>query len=227
MAVLTELTPREVTMHATRTSVLISEISAMAAALVLSCCLYLPVEAIAETDAFPPPSTSYQGIFATVGMAQKNNKGIGNGFSGGFGLRSEHWGMKLCAINNPEFDSDRISILPALFSQAPLIDLGDNRTSSEYGFDLNYYINVNKAVSLYAGPGLYYIGEQDIQLEKYADGSYSKSAFAGPKTVKFAPSAEGGIHLNIPLSSRGSGRLLLGVGYHTQRGITADLGLRF
>jgi hypothetical protein len=216
-----------VTMNAMRTAVLASEVSAVAAvaaALLLSCCLCLPVGAIAEPA--PSPTPSYQGIYATVGLAQKNNRGISNGLSGGLGIRGEHWGMKLCYVDNPEVNTDNISILPSLFAQAPLVDLGNKRVA-EYGYDIDGYINVNRTISLYAGPGLYYVAQQDIQQEQYSNGLRSSSYFGGPTTVKFIPTAEGGIHLNIPFSSKGSGRLLLGVGYHTQRGLTFDLGLRF
>lgn len=180
----------------------------------------------AESESNIPLTPSYRGIFATVGFAQ-HNKGIGNGVGAGFGVRFERWGMKLCYIQNPEFDDSRISILPELFHQAPLIDLGNKRTGDEYGYDLDGYFNIYEIVSIYAGPGIYYIGMQDIKLEKYDNGSLSRSAFAGPKKVRYAPAGEAGIQINIPYSSTGDGRILVGAGYHTERGVTVDFGVRF
>ena len=181
----------------------------------------------AHAEAGSPSITTYQGEFATAGIARQKNRGIGSGISGGMGFRTKYLGMKFCVIDRAEFDDSRISILPAFFHQAPLVDLGKKQTGTSFGYDLDGYINLGETISLYAGPGIYFAGVQDIQLEKYADGKFSHSAFAGPKREKFVPAAEGGLQLNIPFSSKSAGRVLLGIGYHSIRGITCDLGLRY
>lgn len=171
---------------------------------------------------------NYGGIFSTFGTHARS-KGIQSGFSEGFGLRFENFGMKIAYIQNYEFDQDRIGIIPGSLGDltgnpSTWNNLGAKRTAGTYGIDFDYYWNLNRVISLYAGPGLYYGQYQDIRVSKGDGVTPIGYVDAGGVKARYFPSVEAGVHVNV---SMGSSYFLLGVGYHSERGITGDIGIRF
>ncbi len=171
--------------------------------------------------------SSYGGMFVTGGYT--SHKGISSGASSGFGVRGKNLGVRLSYIDNAEFDDSKISILPEFFATSQgkkLVDLGSKRTGAEYGIDFDCYYNINETVSLYAAPGIYYAGYQDIKKVDEG-GKLSDKAFAGPTKAKYIPAGSAGVHFNIPVSKEPGGRILVGIGYHSQRGVVFDVGARW
>jgi hypothetical protein len=186
----------------------------------------------AQYPQYPFTDATYNGIFATFGY-NPGNKGIRSGVSEGVGIRFRNFGMKISYIDNYEFDQDRIGLMPGyigdMFGGRPSDweSLGNLRTAGQYGFDADYYHNINKIVSLYGGVGLYYGAYQNIRRNIGGGAGIIPIGYIDADGVRchYSPAVEAGIHVNIPVSD--GGYMLLGVGYHLVRGATFDIGIRF
>ena len=181
-------------------------------------------------QAYAEKSSEYCGMFGTFGN-NPSNKGISSGNSYGFGLRNEHLGIKFSFIDNFELDAKTIGFLPPeiaeMYAPTQWKQLGKKRIT-EYGFDFDYYYNVNRFLSFYVGPGIYYASYRDVKISLGGGLIPAGYISGGNEEVKYIPSAEAGVHFNFNVTGNAAaGRILLGVGYHTERGITADVGLRF
>jgi hypothetical protein len=141
----------------------------------------------------------------------------GTGAGGAIGIRGEHIGARLGYVDNEEFDQNRISIIPAAFARFPTVNQGYKRVGPTWGFDFDFYLNPLQCLSLYAGPGIYYSGREEIIRETYGDGSLSTNAFGGNKKQDYVPTGSGGVQLI-------AGHLLIGAGYHSLRGYTVSIG---
>lgn len=181
------------------------------------------------SDVYPYSDYYGGGIFATIGL-NPSNKGIRSGISEGFGVRWKSLGIKISYIDNWEYDQDKIGIIPGSVGDLSgnatnWNNLGSKRTSGEFGFDADYFYDLNRHVSLYVGPGIYYQGYQNIRVSK--GGSIVPVGYVDADGVKahYKPSIEAGVHFNFPVIKYTY--MLFGVGYHSERGVTADIGIRF
>jgi hypothetical protein len=172
--------------------------------------------------------SSYAGIWMEGNCnPNRSTPGVSSGCGGGFGVRTEHGGVWLAGADQQEFRQANIAIIPASFSPNKFVNTGYKRMGALFGFDIGYFANMNETFSFFIAPGLYYAMKEEVIREVSSNGTLSRMAFAGNKKVEYIPTGYAGIHINLKLSKDTDGRLLIGAGYHTERGYTFALGGRW
>lgn len=133
------------------------------------------------------------------------------GFAVGF--RGQELGVEIGGINESDYSSDDVFDYPAPSSF--FTDLGEQKVDSAVGFDILGFYNPSKQVSFFGGLGLYFQEYRRIArstallLYTEAKDTEAEAAFSGG--VQFFP----------------SGSLMLGIGYHSIRGLNGQIGMRF
>lgn len=97
------------------------------------------------------------------------------------------------------------------------IDIGRQDTHSASGIDILGFFDLSKQVSLYLGPGLYWRTYKDVAMSNVTGWFYTQSEYTETESV-----FSGGIRF-YPVGISG----MLGIGYHSDRGINIQLGRRF
>ena len=134
------------------------------------------------------------------------------GFAVGF--RGVDLGIELGGINESDYSSSDISDYPAPFTG--FFDLGKQKVDSAIGIDVLGFYNASKQLSFYGGLGLYFqeyrrIAQDDVTLLLYTEAEETEAEAAFSGGIQFFP----------------SNAVLLGIGYHSIRGINGQIGMRF
>jgi hypothetical protein len=170
------------------------------------------------------PSPAYPPIDDrdTQSPPQRNNQKftISAGFKDGLinpavGIRWNNFGFEFGAI----FNEDR---LPGILNDFSLPsnflfnDLGEKKTSAQYGGDILGYFDVNPSVSLYGGVGLYVQSKSRIAQSQATNELYKQT-----DNNVVTPTVTVGVDYNV------SDAVNVGIGYHSLRGINGRIGIGF
>jgi hypothetical protein len=156
----------------------------------------------------------------TLGDRNTQKFTISAGFKDGLinpavGIRWNNIGLEFGAI----FNEDRLPgvlndfSLPANFL---FNDLGEKKTSANYGGDILGYFDVNPSVSLYGGVGIYFQSKSRIAQSQATNELYKQT----DNTV-VTPSVTVGVDYNL------SEAVNIGIGYHSLRGVNGRVGISF
>lgn len=134
------------------------------------------------------------------------------GFAVGF--RGQELGVEIGGINESDYSSDDIYDYPV--PHLNFTDLGEQKVDSAVGFDVLGFYNPSKQVSLYGGLGLYF-----QEYRRIARSNLSALLYTEAKDTEAEAAFSGGVQF-FP-----SGSLMLGIGYHSIRGLNGQIGMRF
>jgi hypothetical protein len=169
----------------------------------------------------PPAYTPIEDNYPPTVTPENNQKfTISAGFKDGLinpaiGIRWNNIGLEFGAIFNEDS-------LPGILNDFSLPsnflfnDLGEKKTSAQYGSDVLGYYDVNPDVSLYGGVGLYFQSKSRIAQSQATNELYKQT-----DTTTITPAVTVGVDYNI------SDAMNVGLGYHSLRGINGRIGIRF
>ncbi|MCC6502415.1 MAG: hypothetical protein IT362_04675 [Deltaproteobacteria bacterium] len=134
------------------------------------------------------------------------------GFAVGF--RGVDLGIELGGINESDYSSSDIYDYPV--PHTDFTDLGKQKVDSAIGLDVLGFYNASRQLSFYGGLGLYFqqyirIGQSNISGLLYTEAEETEADAAFSAGIQFFP----------------SNSVLLGIGYHSIRGINGQIGIKF
>jgi hypothetical protein len=134
------------------------------------------------------------------------------GFAVGF--RGHDLGVELGGINHSDFSSSDIFDEPA--PDLNFTDLGKQRVDSTIGFDVLGFYNPSPKLSFFGGLGLYFqeyrrVVQDNVSLFLFTEASETEADAAFSGGIQFFP----------------SNAIILGIGYHSIRGLNGQIGIRF
>lgn len=136
------------------------------------------------------------------------------GFAVGF--RGVDLGIEIGGINDSDYSSSDMYDYQIPFIDQYTIDLGKHKVDSAIGFDVLGFYNASKRLSFFGGLGLYFQEYRRIMLDDWTGLLYTES-----QETEAEAAFSGGIQF-FPSSA-----LVLGIGYHSIRGINGQIGIRF
>lgn len=134
------------------------------------------------------------------------------GFAVGF--RGHELGVELGGINESDYSSDDVYDEPV--PHLNFTDLGEHKVDSTVGFDVLGFYNPTSQLSLFGGLGLYF--QEYIRI---ARSNVSGLLYTEAKDTEAEAAFSGGVQF-FP-----TGSLMLGIGYHSIRGLNGQIGMRF
>lgn len=151
-------------------------------------------------------------VFASVGFRNGNT-------SPGIGVRYSNVGLELGAIFNQDSFSNTLNDFSLPTNNptfANVNNIGVKKVSPQWGADVLGFVDVAPRVSVYGSVGIYFQGVSQI-VESQATGEFFK------QTNETSVTGAVGGGLNFKASENAS----IGVGYHSLRGVTGGVGVRF
>jgi opacity protein-like surface antigen len=147
-------------------------------------------------------------IFGSVGFRNGNT-------SPGIGVRYSNVGLELSAIFNQDSLPGNLNDF-SLPSNSLFNNLGVKKVGPQWGADVLGFVDIAPRVSVYGSVGIYLQGLSQI-VESQATGDFYKQT----NETNVTGAVGGG--LNFKPSENTS----IGVGYHSLRGVTGGVGVRF
>ncbi len=131
------------------------------------------------------------------------------------GVRWHNFGVEVGAIFNQDALPGTLNDF-SLPSNFLFNDLGVKKISARYGADILGYIDVDRAVSIYGGVGIYFQNKARIAQSLATNELYKQT-----DETDVTPAVSAGVNYNV------SDSIDLGIGYHSLRGITGKIGISF
>lgn len=134
------------------------------------------------------------------------------GFAVGF--RGVDLGIEIGGINESDYSSSDMYDYPV--PHTDFTDLGRQKVDSAIGFDVLGFYNASKRLSFFGGLGVYFqeyrrVAESNLSFLLYTESQETEAEAAFSGGIQFFP----------------SNALVLGIGYHSIRGINGQIGVRF
>ncbi len=151
-------------------------------------------------------------IFGSVGFRNGNT-------SPGIGVRYSNIGLELAGIFNQDSFPNTLNDFSLPTNNptfANVNNIGVKKVSPQWGADVLGFVDVAPRVSVYGSVGIYFQGVSQI-VESQATGEFFK------QTNETSVTGAVGGGLNFKPSENTS----IGVGYHSLRGVTGGVGVRF
>ncbi len=177
-----------------------------------------------EIQVFPQASLERSDGVSSYPATAKNSNftqiltsvGLKNGtVSPSIGMRYNNLGLELGAI----FNQDSLPSTPndfALPSNFLFNDLGTKKLSPQWGADVLGFVDINPRIALYGSVGVYF-----QSLSRIAQSQATNELYKQTDETNVAGAIGGG------MTYKATDSISIGAGYHSLRGITANVGIKF
>lgn len=149
----------------------------------------------------------YNYVWLSAGTKNSNS-------SFALGGRLENLGFEIGGRTGGDYKKDDLLDYPVPHSD--YTRLGKKSVDGNIGFDVLGFLSPLPQVSLYAGLGAYFQEYREVARSNVTGWQYTQS-----KTTETELSLSGGMQF-FP-----SEMIMLGIGYHSSRGVNGQIGLRF